>query len=80
VKLLFAETYEELSTAGTRIFSFNVAGHEFQDFDPYVKAGGIFRAYVETVPVEIMNGRLHITFTPNIENPEINGIEIIPAT
>jgi len=37
------------------------------------------RAYIETVPVEITNGNLEITFTPNIENPQINGIEIIPA-
>ena len=36
-------------------------------------------ADIETVPVEITNGNLEITFTPNIENPQINGIEIIPA-
>jgi len=29
--------------------------------------------------VEVTNGKLDITFTANIENPEINGIEIIPA-
>jgi hypothetical protein len=29
--------------------------------------------------VEVTTGKLDITFTPNIENPEINGIEIIPA-
>jgi hypothetical protein len=28
--------------------------------------------------VDITNGKLDIQFTPNIENPEINGIEIIP--
>ena len=55
-----------------------VAGHEFKDFDVWVKAGGFQTAYVETVPVEVTNGQLDITFTPNIENPEINGIEITP--
>ena len=37
------------------------------------------RAYVETVDVEITDGKLVITFTPQVENPAINGIEIIPA-
>ena len=78
VKLHFAETFEELTAPASRIFSFNVAGHEFKDFDPFVKAGGIFRAYVETVPVEVTSGKIEITFTPGVENPEINGIEIIP--
>ena len=80
VKLHFAETFDELNAAGLRVFSFNVAGHEFKDFDPFVKAGGIFHAYVESVPVEISGGKLNITFTANVENPEINAIEIIPQS
>ena len=79
VKLHFCETYDGITGPGQRVFSFNVAGHEFKDFDVWVKSGGAQRAYVETVPVEITNGQLEITFTPNIENPQINGIEIIPA-
>jgi hypothetical protein len=79
VKLHFAETYEDVSGAGQRVFSFNVAGHEFKDFDVWAKAGGAKRAYVETVNVDITNGKLDITFTTNIQSPEINGIEIIPA-
>jgi hypothetical protein len=79
VKLYFAETYEDISGAGQRVFSFNVAGHEFKDFDVWAKAGGAKRAYVETVNVDITNGKLDITFTTNIQSPEINGIEIIPA-
>jgi alpha-galactosidase len=79
VKLHFAETYDALNTAGSRVFSYNVAGHEFKDFDVFAKSGGMAHAYVETVPVDITNGKLDITFTANVENPEINGIEIIPA-
>lgn len=79
VKLHFAETYEDISGAGQRVFSFNVEGKEFKDFDPAKKAGGVLRAHVETVEVEITDGSLDITFTPAIENPEINGIEILPA-
>ena len=79
VKLHFCETFDGITGPGQRVFSFNVAGHEFKDFDVWVKAGGPQRAYVETVPVEITNGQLEITFTPNVENPQINGIEIVPA-
>jgi alcohol dehydrogenase (cytochrome c) len=78
VKLHFCETYEGITGPGQRVFSFNVQGHEFKDFDVWVKAGGPLTAYVETVPVEITDGKLLITFTSNIENPQINGIEIIP--
>jgi endoglucanase len=80
VKLHFAETFEGINGPGERVFSFNVEGREFKDFDVWVKAGGALKAYVETVPVEINDGKLDITFTPNIENPEINGIEIVPAS
>lgn len=80
VKLHFCETYEGITGPGQRVFSFNVEGRDFKDFDVWVKAGGPLRAYVETVPVQITNGKLEITFTPNVENPQINGIEILPAT
>jgi len=80
VKLHFCETYEGIEGAGQRVFSFNVQGREFKDFDVWVKAGGPRRAYVETVPVEITDGKLLITFTSNVENPQINGIEIIPQS
>lgn len=80
VKLHFAETFEGISGPGQRVFSFNVEGHEFKDFDVWAKAGGGLRAYVETVPVEVTDGKLDITFTPNVENPEINGLEILPGS
>ena len=80
VKLHFAETFEGITAAGERVFSFNVEGQEFKDFDVFVKAGGAQKAYVESVNVDITDGKLDITFTSNIENPEINGIEIIPRS
>ena len=80
VKLHFCETYEGITGPGQRVFSFNVQGHEFKDFDVWVKAGGPFTAYVESVPVEVTDGKLQITFTSNVENPQINGIEIIPQS
>lgn len=78
VKLHFAETFEGILGPGERVFSFNVQGKEFKDFDVWVKAGGPLKAYVETVPVEVTDGKIKVTFTPNIENPQINAIEIIP--
>ena len=79
VKLHFAETYDGITGPGQRVFSFSVEGQEFKDFDVWVKAGGPQRAYIETVPVNITDGKLDIKFIPNIQNPEINGIEIIPG-
>ena len=78
VKLHFCETYEGITGPGQRVFSYNVQGHEFKDLDIWVKAGGPLRAYVQSVPVEVTDGKVQITFTPNVENPQINAIEIIP--
>ena len=77
-RLHFAETYEGITEAGQRVFSFNVQGRDFKDFDVWAKAGGSNRAYVETVSVEVTNGVFRIDFTANVENPQINAIEIIP--
>jgi len=33
------------------------------------------KAYVETVPVEVTDGKIKVTFTPKVENPQINAIE-----
>ena len=78
-KLYFAETYQGITGPGQRVFSFNVQGREFKDFDVWVKAGGPNRAYIETVPVEVTNGEFRVTFTAQVENPAIKAIEIIPV-
>ena len=80
VKLHFAEVYSGITAPGDRVFSFNVQGHEFKDFDIWVKAGGYSKAYVESVNVEVTDRKLNITFTPGVENPKICGIEILPRT
>jgi hypothetical protein len=79
VKLHFAETFERNTGPEQRVFSFKVQDKEFKDFDVFKKAGWAKKAYVETVPVEVTDGKLTITFTPKVNYPEINGIEIIPA-
>ena len=78
VKLHFAETFDGINGPGERVFSFNVQGREFKDFDVWVKARGPMKAYVETVPVEVTDGKIKVTFTPKVENPQINAIEITP--
>jgi alcohol dehydrogenase (cytochrome c) len=77
-KLYFAETYEGITGPGQRVFSFNVQGHEFKDFDIWVTAGGPRKAYIQTVPVEVTNSEFRIAFTPQVENPAIKAIEVIP--
>ena len=79
VKLHFAETYDGIGGVGNRVFDFTVEGKAFKDFDVTAKAGGDMKAYVETVAVEVKDGKLDISFTGKVENPEINAIEIIPA-
>lgn len=78
VNLHFAETYQGISSAGQRVFGFTVQGKEFKDFDPFQKAGGLRKAYIESVPVEVTDGELKITFKQQVENPAIKAIEILP--
>ncbi len=77
-KLYFAETYDGITGPGQRVFSFDVQGHEFKDFDVWAKAGGPRRAYIETVPVEVTNGEFRVRFTTQVESPAIKAIEVVP--
>ncbi len=79
VKLHFAETYEGISGKGERVFSFKVQDKEVRDFDVWAESGGFERAIVKTFDVTVTNGKLIIVFIPNVQNPEINGIEILPT-
>ncbi len=80
VNLYFAETYQGITGAGQRVFSFTVQEKEFNDFDIWQKAGGLRKAYVESVPVEVSDGQLKITFKQQVENPAIKAIEILPQS
>jgi hypothetical protein len=78
VLLHFAETYAEITAAGQRVFTVKVEDQEIKDLDVFKEAGGAAKALVKTVPVTVADGKLDITFTFGEQNPEINGIEIIP--
>ena len=78
VLLHFAETFPEITAAGQRVFTMKVEDQEIKDLDVFKEAGGSAKALVKTIPVTISDGKLDITFTFGEQNPEINGIEIIP--
>jgi hypothetical protein len=79
VRLHFAETYSGIVNQGERVFSVSVNGKgTLTDFDPFKDAGGFQKPVVKTIEgVTVTNGELVIGFTTNIQNPEINGIEIV---
>lgn len=75
----FAETYEGAATKGARVFSVAVNDEEvLKDFDPFDAAGGLARPVVRNIgDVRVRDGRLRVEFEPNVQNPEVNGIEIV---
>ena len=79
VRLFFAETYDGITAEGERVFSVSINGKTvLNDFDPFKEAGGYEKPVVKTIKdVDVTNDQLDIGFTMNIQNPEINGIEII---
>ncbi len=79
LKLHFAETYEGIAYEDERVFSVLVNGKEvLTDFDPFAEAGGFAKPVVADVaPFEVTGGKITIEFEPNIQSPEINGIEVI---
>jgi len=78
VKLHFAETYEGIKDVGQRVFSVAIEGKTvLSDFDVFKEAGRErFAAVVKEFQVEVRDGELTIEFTPKVQNPEINGIEL----
>jgi hypothetical protein len=82
VYLHFAETDEQITGKGQRVFSIEVEGERrFTDFDIYREAGKrnfAVRKIVENVSVT--DGKLEITLVRGTtQNPKISGIEILPA-
>jgi hypothetical protein len=78
VRLYFAENYDGITGVGQRVFSVTINDKTvLKDFDPY-KVGGFGKPIVKKFKhVAVTDGKLTVGFIPNIENPEINGIEIL---
>jgi len=79
VRLHFAETWDGIAFEGERVFSVLVNGEKvLTDFDPFKEAGGLAKPIVKEVPnIKVTDGELVIEFEPNVQNPEINGIEVL---
>jgi len=78
VRLHFAETFEGITGPEGRVFSVSVQGQEaLKDLDLYKTVGPLKPLVKEYKGVSVENGQLVIGFTPNIENPQICGIEIL---
>lgn len=78
VRLMFAEIY--FSGPGKRVF--NVAINDnlvLTKYDPFADAGDSFRAVVKEFTVDVKNGTLKIEFTPIVEDPLVNAIEVVPG-
>lgn len=79
VRLYFCETYSGITKAGERVFTVKVQGKEaLKDLDVLKEAGGFAKPLVKDVrDVAVTDGKLVIEFVPKVQNPEINGIEIL---
>jgi hypothetical protein len=79
VTLHFAETYDGIGAAGDRVFDVSINGKAvLTGFDPFKEGNGANKAVVKTFKdIQPANGLITIGFTPKVENPEINGIEIV---
>ena len=78
LKLHFCETFEGITAKGDRVFSYAVKGDgpAVKDFDVFATAGGALKPVVKTVPITVTNHVVQVEFTPQVENPQINAIEI----
>ena len=79
VRLHFAETYRGITGTGERVFSVMINDRTvLEDFDVRKEAGGSQKPVVrELKGLAVTDEELVIGFIPNVQNPEINGIEII---
>ncbi|RPI23514.1 MAG: hypothetical protein EHM61_19570 [Acidobacteria bacterium] len=79
VRLHFAETYEDITFDGPRVFDVKIQGAEaVKDLDIAKAAGALKKAFVqETKGVQVSDGLLKIQFVSKQQNPAINGVEIV---
>jgi len=78
IKLHFCETFEGITGKGERVFGYAVkgGGTPVKDFDVFATAGGALKPVVKIVPITVTNQTIEVEFTPQVENPQINAIEI----
>jgi hypothetical protein len=81
LKLHFCETFDGITDKGQRVFGYAVKGDGLpvKDFDVFATAGGALKPVVKTVPITVTNHTVEVEFTPQVENPQINAVEIYSA-
>ena len=81
LKLHFCETFDGITGKGERVFGYDVkgGGPPVKDFDVFATASGPLKPVVKTVPITVTNHAVEVEFTPQVENPQINAIEIFPG-
>jgi hypothetical protein len=80
VRLFFTNQYDGTASPGQRVFDVNIEGGplELDNFD-IVATTGNKRATMKAFPL-VSDGSIDIDFTNEVENPLINGIEIIDTS
>ncbi|MEL6496276.1 MAG: malectin domain-containing carbohydrate-binding protein, partial [Cyanobacteria bacterium J06623_7] len=79
VRLYLGNGYEGTQEVGTRVFDVAVEGDitpEFANIDPTAQFGHLTGGVVSST-VEVSDGALDLEFLHQIENPMVNGIEIL---
>ena len=77
VRLYFAEIFPATGV-GVRVFDVRIEGSlSLASFDLVAAAGGVQRGIVRRFPVTIIDGNLDVDFTPILNNPAVQGIEIV---
>ncbi len=81
VRVYFAEIYAGTAAAGARVWDVELEGvvpAAFDDIDKFALAG--FEAgYMLAAETSVSDGSLTVRFLHQVENPELQGIEIIPV-
>ena len=78
LRLYFIEAFA--SAAGERLFDVKVEGITVLDnYDIFVAAGGTNVPVEESITTNVTDGSLTIEFLRDVENPKVNGLEILPV-
>ncbi|NLE57307.1 MAG: hypothetical protein GX616_03025, partial [Planctomycetes bacterium] len=78
--VLLHEAEHNFTSSGQREFDIIIEGVlAFDNYDPFVAAGGQNIAVTESVPAVVTDGILTLEFLPQVSVAIIRGIEIVPA-
>jgi Mg-chelatase subunit ChlD len=76
VRLHFAETANGIDASGERVFTVSVEGTEVE-LDVFAITGSQRKALVQEFTTQVRDNQLDIVFSQIVQNPMINGIEVI---